>query len=184
MNSIIINFDVLKKNNLSFDEFILLIKNKYKIEDSINIHDLQLNHFIKIINNNIILRSKSEDLINSLSFDYNIDKNSNNNNDVVNRIDEYRNKWKGLKPGSMGSQKGCTQKLIRWMKENPKYSFDDILKAADIYLSTEGNNIKYLQNAEYFIFKQNQFKEESSRLSSYIDEINNNNDINWVNSLK
>ena len=75
----------------------------------------------------------------------------------------------------MGSPKACKQKLTRWLLENPDYSFDDVLEAADLYLKTEGLNTRFLQNAEYFIFKQNVNREESSRLSAYVDELGNPN---------
>ena len=69
------------------------------------------------------------------------------------------------------------------MKENPKYTFEDILKAVDIYIDQHGFNATYLQNAEYFIFKQNSNKEESSRLSAYIDEINDIEEKDWTSKL-
>ena len=83
----------------------------------------------------------------------------------------------------MGSEKSCKEKLNRWMKENPKYSFEDILKASDLYLATEGANVKFLQRADYFIFKQDSYKNEMSRLSAFIDEININHVQDWTSNL-
>lgn len=69
------------------------------------------------------------------------------------------------------------------MKENPEYSFDDILNAAKLYVKEFYSNATYLQNAEYFIFKQNSQKEESSRLSAYIDEINVEDNKDWTSQI-
>jgi|TARA_R110000851_G_scaffold41665_1_gene104382 hypothetical protein len=85
----------------------------------------------------------------------------------------------------MGDPKSCKQKLTRWMKENPEYSFDQVLEAVDLYLATEGANTTYLQNAQYFIFKQNAQREESSRLSAFIDELGNKSIIqgDWTSNI-
>lgn len=106
------------------------------------------------------------------------------NSEIETRIKEYRNLWKGLKAGSMGSAKSCKQKLTRWMQENPEYTFDDILNAAELYILSI-NDLRYLQNAEFFIFKQNPHREESSRLSAFIDEVNDKETLtgDWTSSI-
>jgi hypothetical protein len=83
-------------------------------------------------------------------------------------VSEFRQLWKGLKPGSMGSQNGCKDKLLRWMKDNPTYGKEDILRASKTYLKSL-SNYTYLQNADYFIYKKDAHG-ESSRLSAFIDE--------------
>lgn len=95
-------------------------------------------------------------------------------------IDKYRSLWKGLKPGSMGSKQACKNKLIKWMKENPEYSFNDIINAAKTYINSV-DNLRYLQNADYFIYKQDKSGINSSRLSSFIDE--EFLDDEWTTSL-
>jgi len=84
----------------------------------------------------------------------------------------------------MGSQKSCEMKLTRWMKENSEYSFDDILKAVDIYLESLNGDYRFLQRADYFVFKQENNREESSRLSAYIDEIGITQSGDWTTTLK
>ncbi len=198
--SFILNFNILKEFELSVEEFIFLI-NLYMKKDNgninISIKKLEENKFIKIIKKDseeiIILRSKSMDLLEFLITDIDISFNKKKkiikkskrviNQEIDDRIDEYRHKWKGLKAGSMGTPKTCKQKLTRWMKENPSYSFNDILKAADLYLLEFNSNTTFLQNAEYFIFKQNINKEESSRLSAYIDEIGMDNSKDWTSQI-
>jgi hypothetical protein len=199
--SFILNFNILKEVNLSVEEFIFLV-NLYNKKDNeniiVSIEKLEEHKFIKIINTSdteriIILRSKSIDLLEFLMTDIDISFNTKKkiikkskrviNQEIDDRIGEYRSKWKGLKAGSMGSPKACKQKLTRWMKENPTYSFDDILKAVDLYLQEFHVNTTFLQNAEYFIFKQNTNKEESSRLSAYIDEIGIGETKDWTSQI-
>jgi hypothetical protein len=93
------------------------------------------------------------------------------NVDVLTRIPEFRAKWKGLKRGSMGSLQSCKDKLARWMNDNPDYTFDEILAAADAYIESLGGDYRFLQRADYFIYKQENNREESSRLSAFIDEL-------------
>lgn len=198
-NSLIINFELLKEININISEFLYISYLYFDKEleipyGEIDTKKLEKKQYIKIIENEkiIILRQKSIELIENLyvntevSFGkkiQNINKSIRHiNKDINSRIDEYRNKWKGLKPGSMGGKKSCKEKLTRWMKENPEYTFDDVLKAVDVYLSTEGANLRYLQRADYFIFKKDG-KEESSRLSAFIDEIDEYDEQEWTSKL-
>lgn len=198
-NSLILNFELLKEININISEFLFLSYMYFDKEidipyGEIDKSKLEKEQYIKIIENEnvIILREKSIELIENLyvntevSFGKKVKKINKSirqiNKDVSSRINEYREKWKGLRPGAMGGRKSCKEKLTRWMKENPEYTFDDILQAVDIYLSTEGANLRYLQRADYFIFKKDG-KEESSRLSAFIDEIDEYNEQEWTSTL-
>lgn len=198
--SLIIDFKLLESLDITVIDFLHL----YNFHNNDNIFDIKLNddtlsnleskRLIKHYNSNIVVRQSGLDLINMLTVETEIEinqpkkvvKKSNRviDNDISDRVDEFRSLWKGLKPGSMGSLKSCKTKLTRWMKENPEYSFDDIIKAAKTYLNTEGRNIRFLQRADYFIYKQENNKEESSRLSAYIDDIDFDNDTeDWTSTL-
>lgn len=199
--SLIIDFELLNKLNIKVNH-LLLLYNKYINDDifEVTVDEeellyLQRKLLIKIIpNDDIILRQEGMDLINMLIVDTEIEitptkrviKKSNRviNNDIESRVLEFRSLWKGLKPGSMGSLKACKIKLSRWMKENPEYTFDDIIKAAKLYLNTEGRNVRFLQRADYFIYKQENNREESSRLSAYIDDIGDDDSTeDWTSTL-
>lgn len=202
-NSLILNFDLLNELNISISEFLFIsyIYFEKKIDipfNDIDINKLQKENYIKLIQEKdeeiIILRHKSVELIENLfveaeiSFDNDKKKvlksNRTINNELESRTEEYRNKWKGLKPGSMGSLKACKQKLNRWMKENPDYSFDDILKAVDIYLNSGVlKDLRFLKQADNFIFKQNANKEEESFLSAFIEEIHSYTEDGWTTNL-
>lgn len=191
-NSYILDFQVLKEQNISINEFLGLIHLYENLETKSNILDsLQQKQFIKLAEHKIIIREKGNLLIeflliekvNSVKSKKQIRKSERVvNNELDSFIEEFRNKWKGLKPGSMGSLSTCKEKMKRWMQENPTYSPQQILTAADIYINSL-DNYTYLQQADYFIYKKDG-KEESSRLSAFIDETESKVAENWTSSLK
>ncbi len=194
----ILDLNFLKEQNLSVIEFIVLLKlNGIDIDTTLPdniLSDLQDKQFIKIVkdgNETIkVVREKSKLLIDFLSIessysDYKEKKIVKKSNRVINEgfdefIEEYRNLWKGLKVGSMGSSSACKEKMLRWMGENPNYSKEDILKSAKIYINSL-NNYQYLQAAHYFIYKKDG-KEEDSRLSAFIEEKEVDN-VDWTTKL-
>jgi hypothetical protein len=193
----ILDFNLLSEQNLSVEEFVALLhlNNNEVVEfNGIILNSLEDKQFIKINktnDNEITLREKSNLLINFVSIEgvqSITSKKTIKRSDrsiqagMVEFVKEYRTLWKGLKPGAMGSEGTCNDKLIKWMKLNPSYSKEDIIKAAKIYLKTV-DNYQYLQQADYFIFKKDAFG-ESSRLSSFIDEIDVKLvDDNWTTRL-
>ena len=178
----ILDLNFLKEQNLSVIEFVVLLQlNGIETNmtfDNIVLNELQDKQFIKLINKEVIVREKTKLLIDFLSIessysDYKEKKIIKKSNRIINEgfnefIEEYRKLWKGLKPGSMGSENACKEKMLRWMGENPNYSKEDILKAAKIYINSL-NNYQYLQAAHYFIYKKDG-KEEDSRLSAFVEE--------------
>ena len=177
----ILDLNFLKEQDISPEEFLVLIglNNNLDIEHSKSwFTSLEQKGFIKRNLSEVILREKSKLLLDFLSIessysDYKEKKIIKKSNRVINEgfdefIEEYRKLWKGLKPGSMGSENACKEKMLRWMGENPNYSKEDILKAAKIYINSL-NNYQYLQAAHYFIYKKDG-KEEDSRLSAFIEE--------------
>ena len=178
----ILDLNFLKEQNLSVIEFVVLLQlNGIETNmtfDNIVLNELQDKQFIKLINKEVIVREKTKLLIDFLSIessysDYKEKKIIKKSNRIINEgfdefIEEYRKLWKGLKPGSMGSENACKEKMLRWMGENPNYTKEDILKAAKIYINSL-NNYQYLQAAHYFIYKKDG-KEEDSRLSAFVEE--------------
>jgi hypothetical protein len=207
---IILDVKVLAENNLSINEFLCLLKIYFsELNENIDYDDLYFHYqsleskkFIKITIKEenerkeikYILREKSKVLIENSFTDKTVSVKKDSikkklsqryiNEAVENGIDEYRKQWQGLKPGSMGSPKSCKDKLKRWMLENPEYTFENILKAVSIYINQFNGDYRFLQQADYFIFKRDG-KEESSRLSAFIDEIDlvGNKNENWTNTL-
>ena len=196
----ILDLNFLKEQNISVIEFVTLLKLNgsnidlvlIEFESEIYILEkLQEKQFIKIITySEVILREKSKLLLDFLSIessysDYKSKKVVKKSTRTISEgfdefIEEYRNLWKGLKSGAMGSPNACKEKMLRWMKENPNYSKEDILKAAKIYINSL-NNYQYLQAAHYFIYKKDG-KEEDSRLSAFIEEKEVDN-TDWTTKL-
>ena len=194
----ILDLNFLKEQNLSVIEFITLLQLN-EIDTGLQLdlgvlHDLQEKQFVKLIidkfGTNTIIREKSKLLLDFLSIESNYSnykdkKIIKKSNRVINEgfdefIEEYRNLWKGLKSGAMGSPNACKEKMLRWMGENPNYTKEDILKAAKIYINSL-NNYQYLQAAHYFIYKKDG-KEEDSRLSAFIEEKEVDN-TDWTTKL-
>lgn len=199
---LVINLEILQSKHISIAELLYLYSiytnNKQYIYINIDLAKLEKQQYIKIITledneKTILLRDKSIKLIEFLTIEMNnsleenvktIKKSERIINIDLERIDEFRFKWKGLKSGAMGSAQACKDKLNRWMKENPQYSFDDILKASDMYINSLNGDYRFLQRADYFIYKQENNREESSRLSAHIDEIDSFMKDDWTTNLK
>ena len=205
---IILDVKVLAENNLSINEFLCLLKIYFsELDVNIDYDDLYTHYqslenkkFIKITVKEendkkeikYILREKSKVLIENSFTDKTVSvkkdsikkKLSNRviNESIEDNIDKYRHYWKGLKAGSMGAKKSCKEKLKRWMLENPEYTFEDILKAVDIYINSFNGDYRFVQQADYFIFKK-VGKEEDSKLSAYVDEIDLVVNKDWTNTL-
>lgn len=194
----ILDLNFLKEQDLSVIEFVTLlqvsgIQTDFFLNNEI-LNSLQDKQFIKRVQDGFgtinIVREKGKLLLDFLSIESNYSnykekKIIKKSNRVINEgfdefIEEYRNLWKGLKVGSMGSPGACKEKMLRWMGENPNYSKEDILKAAKIYINSL-NNYQYLQAAHYFIYKKDG-KEEDSRLSAFIEEKEVDN-TDWTTKL-
>jgi hypothetical protein len=194
MEAFILDLNFLKEQNLSVVEFISLLKLSGANTDLTIPYNvlcsLQEKQLVKLIDNETIVREKAKLLLNFVSIESSISNHKEKkvskqssrivNSEIDDFIEEYRNLWKGLKVGSMGSPMACKEKMIRWMKENPNYSKEDILKSARIYINSL-NNYKYLQAAHYFIYKKDG-KEEDSRLSAFIEEKEVDN-TDWTTKL-
>jgi predicted transcriptional regulator len=195
-NSFILDFNLLNEQDLNLQEFLTLLylNNNLEYKYSFNyLESLERKQFIKINKNNsdeIVIREKGKLFMDFISID-NVKFGSNKkiikkSDRVINEgidefVSEFRNKWKGLKPGSMGSLSACKDKMSKWMYENPSYTQEQILKAVDIYINSLNNHI-YLQAADYFIYKKDAHG-ESSKLSAFIDEIETKSE-GWTSQLK
>lgn len=187
-NAFILDFNLLEEQNLSIEEFIALLKiatNEPRLVDYVA-ESLQAKQFIKITEEQeFILRERGKIFMELVSIDKIPTKKVSKrepNSEFEDFIQEYRLLWKGRKAGSMGSRLTCIEKMLRWMEENPTYTKEEILKAAKLYLDGL-ENYRYLQRADFFIFKQDDNKVESSRLSAFIEEIDDRPVEDWTSSI-
>lgn len=193
-----IDLAILAEYDVSVNDCMALIK-IYRDDDfnfntiGVDYNILQEQKFIKIIKNaegdHYILRQRGSDFIDAVIGQSAVIKSAKKKRNAVNvdlltKLPEFRNKWKGLKPGSMGSLQSCKDKLTRWMGENPNYTLDEIIGAAEAYIDSLNGDYRFLQRADYFIYKQENNREESSRLSAFIDEIGTNiSQGDWTSKL-
>lgn len=86
--------------------------------------------------------------------------------DILDWIEEYRNLFKERfnRTGIKGSKSACQTKMKSFLKANPKVTKEDVLAATTLYLDSL-DDYKYMQNADYFIRKNNQ-----SRLEAFVEE--------------
>lgn len=201
MEKILIDLAMLRTNKISINEFLCLIKIKQSdinyLGNDCHYKSLEDKKLIKIItevNNNeitvdYILREKGELLLKNsfteeiLSEKKIIKKDIDSGDPLV----KYRSVFKGLKPGSMGDPHACRSKLTRFMLNHPDSNIDDIIKAARLYIKSLGGDYRYLQRADYFIYKRIG-KTEESRLASFLEEVSNEDigeimDDGWTSEL-
>jgi len=133
------------------------------------IRDLENSGWIKITGDDLLknleIRQKFIELVES--------------NDLVNRIDdvekwyqEYRDLFKvipGARVGIMGSRQAVIDRLRRFLKEHPQVTKEQVLQGTRRYIATESP--KYVMNAEYFLYKQDQFdKTTRSKLEAVLED--------------
>lgn len=126
----ILDLNFLKEQNLSAIEFITLlqvsgIQTDFFLNNEI-LNSLQDKQFIKRVQDGFgtlnIIREKGKLLLDFLSIESNYSnykekKIIKKSNRIINEgfdefIEDYRNLWKGLKPGSMGSPSACREKCL------------------------------------------------------------------------
>lgn len=193
MISVKIDLEVLKVLELNINQILTLIKIyllskkqlfDYQIKDSdleflrenkyiIYYTDKNIKYFIRDKGNIILKKAVEFEKNDKSEVEVTSKKESK---DVIEGLDikvkKFRSRFNGLKVGSMGSLASVKNKLSRWMKTNPEVTFKEILAATDLYIESLNGDYRYLQRADYFIYKQNTSKEESSRLSIFIEEGN------------
>jgi len=187
----ILDFNILEEYDITVEEFLALIylNNNGGTTKEILI-SLEEKQLIKLENLDFTIREKgkllleltSTESIGSIKNKIKIKKSSRAISlGLDDFIKEFRNLWKGLKPGSMGSEKACKDKMYKWMQDNPSYNKEDIIKAAKLYIKSL-DDLKFLQQADYFVYKKDAHG-ESSRLSAFIDEIDNKPVEDWTSKL-
>lgn len=101
-------------------------------------------------------------------------------------VAKYRSLFKGTKVGAMGSEKGVKHKLERFLREHKQATPDIIIEATRRYINSL-DSYRYIQQADYFIYKRdNLTMDESSRLSAFVDEVlanPNQEDDDWTTRI-
>lgn len=82
---------------------------------------------------------------------------------------EYRPLFRAVNKLKAGSSSSCLRKMKDFFAKHPSVRKDDVIAAAKMYISSV-NDPTYLQQADYFIFKNSDTKSSfTSRLEQYLE---------------
>lgn len=206
--NIIIDIQCLKITPLNLNQILTLLKVQFYLDKELLNYSISKNDIEFLVNNRYLIISKEENssqkyylrekgkvvlekIVNIQTKDVGtklIIKDISQKDiieDFNNLVNDYRYKFKNLRVGSMGNPDAVKTKLKRWMKTNPEVTRSEILKATTAYIESLNGDYRFLQRADYFIYKQNLRKEEVSRLSLFIEE--GRKDVvnsDWTTTLK
>lgn len=88
-------------------------------------------------------------------------------------MDRFRKLFKGVKPGAMGDANAVFEKMQRWRRVNPEFTFEEIINKTRNYIEYKKSvsEEKFIPQADYFIYKKDMKSgEEKSTLSAIIEE--------------
>lgn len=182
MSEIKFDSEVLTKSSLTPDQFLILLllhKKEHKLVERLVLrmfgysdqyigeiyYLLEEDGWIKIngkkLPNDIELRQKFLELLND-KVDMSIDG----------WIDEYRELFKGKKPGCIGDRSMCIKHMTWLLTTYPEYSKEDVMKAASYYVGTcAKDGYKYLVRSNYFLSKEGKNPGEINHLVlTYLEE--------------
>lgn len=131
--------------------------------------------FLLLVKDNLIEKDYIKQTINlkiPLFKDYSEDSNIDifkKLEEVKEKIDTYRSLFKGIRTKSIGDKKTCIDKITRWLINNSEYSFEDIVEAAEYYVSN--TELKFISNADNFIYNYDANGNEYSTLSIVLETI-------------
>jgi hypothetical protein len=156
-------------NKVTGVELAYLVALHTRKSTHLDLAKLELLGLIKVMANEVVLRQKGIDLISNIDIKEVIESVAEAPEEW---IEDFRTLFKGKKPGAMGDKKGCLMKMKRFLKENPTVTKEEIFTATESYIqSCASDRYKYMQRSDYFIFKQDVHKGETSNLAAWIDEL-------------
>lgn len=106
---------------------------------------------IKVILDNVILIKKNN--INIVTKKI-VKLKEENHSNISEWITSWRIMWKGKRVKAMGSKEKCKKNMKEFFKLFPEYTKEHVFKARDKYFYSLEGNMKYLEQADYFIKKR------------------------------
>ena len=186
-------FDLLKKNKLTPNQYERLVE--FSMHDS-------WQHFFLVPDNQALLdeefivvtkddkyliTKKAEDLIKKIEKLFRKESAGDKkvDSEFLQNIEAYRELFPNIKLPSGVYARSAVKNLepaMIWFFENFNYSWDTVLKATKMYINEyEIKRWMYLKNSQYFIRKQNVYKQYTSELANYCENILNGADENNKN---
>lgn len=193
MDRVSINKDVLEKNNLSMDEFLVLLLtyNKANIQEvKQSLVEKGLADF-SVFDDTLVISSTTKDLITSITIDSDV-KVISKDREFKELADKLKELFpKGKKAGTTYMWRDSTAVIARKLKTlvvkyDYQFTEEQAIKATKSYVESFNGDYTYMQLLKYFILKTLPDGEIKSDFMSYIENEGDENDIgsDWNTSLK
>lgn len=186
-------FDLLVKENITPNQYYLLVN----MHDSLTTQGINVSaelrglesagHILKDSQGAYVISHKMYELIKKVEKNFKKEKAGDKkvDSDFTANVEAYRELFPNIKLPSGVYARSAVKNLepaMIWFFENFNYSWDTVLKATKMYINEyEIKRWMYLKNSQYFIRKQNAYKQYTSELANYCENILNGADENNKN---
>lgn len=193
MDKVSINKDVLEKNNLSMDEFLVLLLtyNKANIQEvKQSLVEKGLADF-SVFDEDLVISSTTKDLITSITIDSDV-KVLSKDKEFKELADKLKELFpKGKKAGTTYMWRDSTAVIARKLKTlvvkyDYQFTEEQAIKATKAYVESFNGDYTYMQLLKYFILKSLPDGEIKSDFMSYIDNEGQEDELsdNWLNEMR
>lgn len=193
MDKVSINQDVLEKNNLSMNEFLVLLLtyNKANIQEvKQSLVEKGLADF-SVFDDELVISSTTKDLITSISIDSDV-KVLSKDKEFRELADKLKELFpKGKKAGTTYMWRDSTAVIARKLKTlvvkyDYQFTEEQAIKATKAYVESFNGDYTYMQLLKYFILKSLPDGEIKSDFMSYIENEGQEDELsdNWLNEMR
>lgn len=193
MDKVSINKDVLEKNNLSMDEFLVLLLtyNKANIQEvKQSLVEKGLADF-SVFDEDLVISSTTKDLITSITIDSDV-KVLSKDKEFRELADKLKELFpKGKKAGTTYMWRDSTAVIARKLKTlvvkyDYQFTEEQAIKATKAYVESFNGDYTYMQLLKYFILKSLPDGEIKSDFMSYIENEGQEDELsdNWLNEMR
>ena len=193
MDKVSINKDVLEKNNLSMDEFLVLLLtyNKANIQEvKQSLVEKGLADF-SVFDDELVISSTTKDLITSITIDSDVKVLSKDKEfkELADKLKELCPK--GKKAGTTYMWRDSTAVIARKLKTlvvkyDYQFTEEQAIKATKAYVESFNGDYTYMQLLKYFILKSLPDGEIKSDFMSYIENEGQEDELsdNWLTEMR
>lgn len=193
MDKVSINKDVLEKNNLSMDEFLVLLLtyNKANIQEvKQSLVEKGLADF-SVFDDELVISSATKDLITNITIDSDV-KVLSKDKEFRELADKLKELFpKGKKAGTTYMWRDSTAVIARKLKTlvvkyDYQFTEEQAIKATKSYVESFNGDYTYMQLLKYFILKTLPDGEIKSDFMSYIENEGQEDELsdNWLNEMR
>lgn len=193
MDKVSINKDVLEKNNLSMDEFLVLLLtyNKANIQEvKQSLVEKGLADF-SVFDDELVISSTTKDLITSITIDSDV-KVLSKDKEFKELADKLKELFpKGKKAGTTYMWRDSTAVIARKLKTlvvkyDYQFTEEQAIKATKAYVESFNGDYTYMQLLKYFILKSLPDGEIKSDFMSYIENEGQEDALsdNWLTEMR